>query len=316
MNFRTSFPIAEASFQIDHRSAVWLEGSCFASHMARKMQGGGFDVASPSFGVLYNPIAIARCISAVANNRRYNESELISNRDRWLSLHHHTQFQSDTSSGVLQSIHQSINQAHSTLGNSSSLVVTFGTAYAWQHKNGEIAGNCNRLPQQDFQKRMCSLSEMVEAVTAALEHVFLKKPSIQVILTVSPVRHTREGVVQNMHSKARLLELCHALCALHKGRVHYFPAFEIMFDDLRDYRFYEADMIHPSSVAVDYIWEKFSGWCMSSDVKKLTSEIETVLKVKNHISDSLHYQELIHRAEAEAIERKSAFYAQWSDKED
>lgn len=310
MNFRTNFPIGETSLQIDHRSAVWLEGSCFASHMARKLHGGGFEVASSAFGVLYNPIAIARCISAVANNKRYTESELLANRERWLSLHHHTQFQSDTASGVLQAIHQSINQAHSTLGNSSVLVLTFGTAYGWQHINGEVAGNCNRLPQQDFQKRLCSLSEMVEATTAALEDVFLKKPNLQVILTVSPVRHTREGMVQNMHSKARLLELCHALCALHPGKVNYFPAFEIMFDDLRDYRFYEPDMIHPSSVAIDYIWEKFSSWCMRQEVRALASEVDRLLKIKQH-RPSITSEEFalsVQKAELDAQRKIDNFY--------
>jgi hypothetical protein len=309
-HFRTTFPVEKPLYSLNHQAAVWLEGSCFAAHMSYKLMQSGWSVAHSSFGVLYHPLAIARCIGAVATNKHYSEKELIHYKDNWISLHHHSRFQANQSNEIIHAINSSIQENHEKFLNSSTLVVTFGTSYAWHHKSGELAGNCNRLPQQDFQKKISSLIEMTQAWISTLENIFALKSSYQVIFTVSPVRHTREGMVQNMRSKARLVELCHALCERFPGHVHYFPAFEIMLDDLRDYRFYEADMIHPSSVAVDYIWEKFCTWCMQPEVKELAHEVEALLKIKQH-RPSIGGQEhmvAVQKAELEAIQKIEVFY--------
>jgi hypothetical protein len=309
-HFRTTFPIEKPLFSLNHQADVWLEGSCFAAHISNKLMQSGWSVAHSSFGVLYHPLAIARCISAVAANKRYSEKELIHYKDHWISLHHHSRFQANQPNETISAINKSIEENHEKFLNSSTLVVTFGTSYAWQHISGEVAGNCNRLPQQDFQKKLSSLEEMTEVWISTIENLLASKPSYRFIFTVSPVRHTREGMVQNMRSKSRLIELCHALCERFPSQVHYFPAFEIMLDDLRDYRFYEVDMIHPSSLAVDYIWEKFCSWCMLPEVKSLAHEVEAILKIKQH-KPSTGVHELmaaVQRAELEAVQKIEAFY--------
>jgi hypothetical protein len=281
MKFRTELKYRKAEEAIDHRSKITLIGSCFSDHISDKLRLAGFDVLANPHGILFNPESIQNAVSDCLTGKTYAESDLVNNGEQWVSLSHHGKFSDPDPKAALKRINGNIAGARDFLRRSSHLIVTLGTSWTYRHlKQDRIVANCHKIPQAQFQKQLLSVEHIVRSLSNMVGEVREVNPDVSFIFTVSPVRHLKDGIVENTLSKARLHQAVHEL--LKEENVHYFPSYEIMMDDLRDYRFYESDMIHPNGTAIDYIWEKFSDACILPSCKDLMQRVEGINRALEH----------------------------------
>ena len=277
MQFRTPITISQSSLRLDHSHRVVMFGSCFSEHIAERMRNAGFHVTSNPFGIMFNPASIARNIERLATVRPYSIEDLTLSGERWVSFDFHGDFASRSAELAVESMNRAVESGAQALREAGTVVLTLGTAWVYRH-NGCVVANCHKLPAQMFTRQMMSVEEITELLTQTIEKHLSNK---QVVLTVSPVRHIADGLDGNSLSKATL-RVAAASVAGRLERVNYFPSFEIMHDDLRDYRFYEADMVHPSAVAVDYIWERWCEWAISPSVSEPMHEAERLWRAAHH----------------------------------
>lgn len=297
MKFRTEIFLQKSSLKISHQDKILLAGSCFAENMQAYFRRFLFDVLSNPHGVIYNPVSLHRALQDVAKKEIYELKDLHFYNELYFSAAHHTSFSDTDSSVCLEKINTSITQAHQHLQNANVLIITLGSAYvyAWNETGAnyfgtpsEIVANCHKLPNTFFQKRLLSLEEIVQTLQDTIR-IF---PDKKIIFTVSPVRHWRDGAVENMRSKSLLIEAIHRV-AEQSAAVYYFPAFELMMDDLRDYRFYEEDLLHPNKTAVNYIWDKFAATFFDEETQLLNKKIDAIQAMKSHrprFEDTQAYQ--------------------------
>lgn len=277
MQFRTPITISQSSLRLDHSHRVVMFGSCFSEHIAERMRNAGFHVTSNPFGIMFNPASIARNIERLATAQPYSIEDLMLSGERWVSFDFHGDFASRSAELAVESMNRAVESGAQALREADTVVLTLGTAWVYRH-NGCVVANCHKLPAQMFTRQMMSVEEITELLTQTIEKHLSNK---QVVLTVSPVRHIADGLDGNSLSKATL-RVAAASVADRLERVNYFPSFEIMNDDLRDYRFYEADMVHPSAVAVDYIWERWCEWAISPSVSEPMHEAERLWRAAHH----------------------------------
>jgi hypothetical protein len=217
------------------------------------------------------------------NPEPFTEADLFLHEGLYHSLAHHGRFSDRSAESCLSGINESLSCAAEWLRTSSYFVITFGTTYVYRHKKtGMTAANCHKLPASDFVRECLTVDAIAGEWSALLEDLWHVNPSLKIICTVSPIRHWKDGAHPNQISKATLLLAEQALSERYSGQVWYFPAYEIMMDELRDYRFYAEDMLHPSSQAVDYIWERFSEACMDRETRSFMKEMELIRKNRNH----------------------------------
>lgn len=277
MQFRTPITISPSSLRLDHSHRVVMFGSCFSEHIAERMHNAGFHVTSNPFGIMFNPASIARNIERLATMQLYSTEDLTLSGERWVSFDFHGDFASRSADQAVESMNRAVESGAKALREADTVVLTLGTAWVYRH-NGCVVANCHKLPAQLFTRQMMSVEEITELLTQTIENYL---PNKQVVLTISPVRHLADGLGGNSLSKATL-RVAAARVAERLERVSYFPSFEIMNDDLRDYRFYEADMVHPSVVAVDYIWERWCEWAISPSVGEPMHEAERLWRAALH----------------------------------
>ena len=250
------------------------------------------------FGILYNPVSVAQSLMQISKGRIYQKEDLIEHEGIWSSFAHHGRFSGTNPEKVLENINQAIKSSREFLLQSKVLICTLGTAYVFEYKpTGKIVGNCHKLPNSDFNRKRLTVEEMVEPLKDALESLHSSNDQLKIILTVSPVRHIRDGLIENQRSKAALLLAVDELCQ-NNNRVEYFPSYELLMDDLRDYRFYEADLIHPNQQAIDYIWNAFSDTYFPEVTQKLNTRIEKLVQASRHRPihpQSRAHQEFIRR---------------------
>lgn len=257
MEFRTVVPPLKHQGLITHASTVVMLGSCFTDNIGKRLNGDMFDAVINPTGTLYNPLSVANAIDRLISGKPYKESDLFSHLGLWRSFDHHSSFASAGKEKTLEAINDSLQSGVEALARASVLVVTWGSAIAYRHlSTGKIVANCHKLPAHDFEVEQLSVGEIAERWALTLKRLLSINPDIKIIYTVSPIRHRSYGMAGNTHSKAKLIEAAH-LFADGSNSI-YFPSYEIMMDDLRDYRFYAADMIHPSETACDYIYDVFS----------------------------------------------------------
>ena len=266
MLFTTPVNIQHSRHEISYDDRILMIGSCFTENISGKLQESYFRVATNPFGILYNPASIARCIEVILDNTPVSELPIVSHNGLWHSMLHHGDFSRADRQEAEAAFRRSIEEGREALSEASVVIVTFGTAWVYETE-GEIAGNCHKLPQDRFVRRRLTAEEIVSEWSGLLRHPLLKDKHF--IFTVSPIRHIKDGLHENQLSKATLLL---AIDQLTGSQVHkfttYFPSYEILIDELRDYRFFAEDMVHPSSVAVDYIWERFSDTYFSAQTKQ------------------------------------------------
>ena len=281
MKFRTEIKCSPASQQIDHQSKVVLLGSCFSEHMERKFDHFKFDSFSNPFGILFHPLAIEKAVEDCIAENYYTQDLLLKHNDSWLSLNHHSKFNHSDPEKTLTTINQHIEGAHTALKKASHVIITLGTAWIYTYnENGQTVGNCHKISQKKFTKSLLTSEEILKSLKGILKQIRGVNKEANFIFTLSPVRHLKDGFIENSLSKALLLTAIHEV-AKDTG-IYYFPAYEIMLDDLRDYRFYNSDMIHPNETAIDYIWDLFgSSWISESSIKLMT-EIDEIQRSLAH----------------------------------
>ena len=276
MNFRTEITTSSRPGIIAHDRPVLMLGSCFTDNVGARLSDGLFDVCINPFGTLYNPASVASAFNDVASCRLFGADDLFEYQGRYHSFNHHSRFSGVDSVEVLDNINRSVAEAHDYLRDSSSVViVTFGTAYVYE-KDGCVVSNCHKLPSSTFCRRRMSVDEIVEIWSK-----ILSQHNKRFVFTVSPIRHLSDGAHDNQLSKSILLLAIEQLCDKYE-QAYYFPSYEIMMDDLRDYRFYASDMIHPSEVAVEYIYKRFAQSTMTLDTFKLALDCEKLTRRLNH----------------------------------
>ena len=281
MKFRTELKCRPGSKQIDHESKVVLLGSCFSEHMEGKFNHFKFDNFSNPFGILFHPLAIEKAIHDCIAKNYYSESSLLKHNDSWLSLNHHSRFNNSDAEKALDDINENIESGHSALKNASHVIITLGTSWVYKwNENGQTVGNCHKIPQKKFTKSLLNSEEILSSLKRIIKQIRSINQEANFIFTVSPVRHLKDGFIENSLSKALLLAGIHEVAK--DAGVFYFPAYEIMMDDLRDYRFYDKDMIHPNEIAVDYIWDLFSNSWVSQKSRELMTEIDDIQRSLAH----------------------------------
>ena len=277
MIFRSTIQILKAKQTIAHPDSVLCMGSCFASNIANKLTENGFDACNP-FGALYNPISIAQGIQYAIQGTPVQQTDLFLQDEKWHHIDFHSDFSHSDKQTALQQINQAIAKAHEAWNRSRVLILTLGTAwcYTWD-QTGKVAGNCHRLPAQQFKRHRLSLEQIV----ACLSDICNKASDKQIIVTVSPIRHLKDGAHQNNLSKALLLLACEQI-EKQLDNVSYFPSYEIMMDELRDYRFYADDMTHPSPLAVQYIWQRFADTYFDATTIQACQQYEKIDQMRQH----------------------------------
>lgn len=281
MKFFTEVNPKPSPCKISHGDKILLAGSCFTENIGRRFERSGFEVCINPFGIAYNPLSICDCIKRVAKRELFVEEELVKIGDYWKSYSHHGDFRSENRQECLQMINTALANAHGFLANARFVILTLGTAWIYSLKeNGKLLANCHKLPSQLIDRSLCSIERGVSSLEEAFETCRSLNHSVQFILTISPIRHWREGYRDNMLSKSVLHLATEEFCR--NTSSIYFPSYEIMMDELRDYRFYADDMLHPGEKAENYIWEKFQQTFFSKETICLAGEFEKLDAMLSH----------------------------------
>lgn len=280
--FRTELTWPKADFEVSYRDHICAVGSCFAENMSGLLQQGGFSVEVNPFGILYNPVSIADTLQLQFGEQPFPEENLVQQGELWYSFLHHGRFAALSREELLDIIQAELAKARISAKKCTKLMLTLGSSTVYEYRqSGKIVANCHKIPNNRFSKYRLTVSQCTDQLLPVLQLIKEKNPGIEIILSVSPVRHLREGFTENQLSKSTLLLCCEEL-QRQLSFVHYFPAYEIMMDDLRDYRFYHADMVHPNEVATAYIWEQFRDCFFSEETCKIHAEISDFQRMKSH----------------------------------
>ncbi len=278
----TIVPLHPSPRRIRYGDAITMIGSCFTEHIGSKLERYKYDVLTHPFGILYNPASMARSLERVASMHAYTEADLVLQDGLYHSMDHHGSFSDPDLHRALTRINTSLEIAHEHLKKSSFVFLSPGTVRVYRYKpTGSIAGNCHKIPASQFDAEVLSIAETLEACERMHRVIASLVPDAMLIWTVSPVRHVRDGLVQNQRSKAALILAASEMERQFFG-TQYFPAYEIMMDELRDYRFYARDMVHPSKLAIDLIWNRFVDTYLHADDQLHHGPIEAVRRSMEH----------------------------------
>ena len=282
MNLFTTIDIP-ALPSLTHSDKLMLIGSCFATEMGERLQRAKFACDVNPYGVLYNPLSISQALKEMLSEKVYTPTDLFQHADYWHSPMHHGDFSAPTADEALQTINHRIAMAYEALQSLDCLLLTFGTAWVYEEKETHrIVGNCHKLPERNFLRRRLSVEEIVSEYTSLFTGMMVRNPKLKIVLTVSPIRHVRDGLHNNQLSKATLLLAIDQLQQTFSGRVFYFPAYELLMDELRDYRFYADDLVHPSAKAVEMVWQRFVQVAMNADTQQLMKQCNNLAQALNH----------------------------------
>lgn len=272
MKLRTEISVEKANKEIDHQSNILFVGSCFSENIGSKLSDCKFNTLINPLGISYNPISVSNLLEKYSI---FREEEFIENDGLFFNYQLHSKFNSIHKEEAITIANNALKQQKDFLKESSVIFISYGSALVHEIvKTREIANNCHKQSKSNFRKRLLSLSEINGSIKNTIDYLNrISKKEIQIVFTVSPIRHTKEGIHENQLSKSILQLAIYEICEEFKN-CSYFPSYEIMLDDLRDYRFYESDLIHPNKVAIEYIWEKFSATYFSEKTKSLNSKIQ------------------------------------------
>ncbi len=283
MNFRTRVHIPEMDFHIDHNKKIMLFGSCFSENIGQKLIQYKFNADINPFGILYNPLSISTAIRKLIIGDPITESDLVKNNDMYHSFMHHGSFSDINKKNCLHNISERFVRASVNIKSTDILLITFGTSNAFRfNEDGKIVSNCHKFPANQFIRFRLTVDEIVDDWSDLIHILTSLNPEIKIVFTVSPIRHWKDGAHENQISKSILHMSIDRLLNLSNKRCCYFPSYEIMIDDLRDYRFYDEDMMHPSQVALDYIWERFSEAFFTDYTKSINNEWLQISKSIHH----------------------------------
>lgn len=267
---------------IAYTDAILLTGSCFTEHIADRLIQHKFNVVSNPNGILFNPLSVADSLNGYINNTQYTRDDLFYLNELWNSWDHHTRFSNIDADTALEHINASQAQAHTQVISAKHVIITLGSAFQYYLKDGnKPVANNHRAPSQWFEKRLLTVEQITASLGATLQKLLTINPGAQVIFTISPVRHIRDGVVENNRSKARLIEAVHQLCESFSS-AYYFPAYELLIDILRDYRYYDIDFVHPNFLATSYVWERVLDACMEPETVAVMKQVNDIIAAARH----------------------------------
>ena len=275
--------IPESTFRIDHSTGIMLFGSCFSENMGSKLQEHKFRVNANPFGIVYNPFSVAAVVNRLLANRNFSETDLVFHNGVYQSFLHHGRFSHPDKDRCLENISRAFAEAAAFVPRTDVFLITFGTAYVYTLKStGEVVANCHKFPPDAFTRERLTVEAIVKAWSDVINAVSALNPAARFIFTVSPIRHWKDGAHENQISKSILHLAIDQLQEIFASALSYFPAYEILLDELRDYRFFAEDMTHPSDVAIDYIWERFCETFFRGETQDAISEWSRISRSLKH----------------------------------
>jgi hypothetical protein len=282
MEFQLPITIPSLPQPIRYEDKILLTGSCFTEHIGGALRDWKFRTLQNPNGILFDPASVASSLISYIEPRCYTEDDLVFSNELWQSWQHHSVYSQVDRAECLRGINASQVRAHGFLREADWLIITLGSAFSYRLADGGMAvANCHRAPGQTFQKHLMTIEEIHTVLDGCLHQLLYFNPRLRVIFTVSPVRHIRDGVVDNNRSKARLIETVHHLVGKW-DRLYYFPAYELVIDVLRDYRFYDVDMVHPNYPATAFVLEKFVRHCIDEPGQRLLEEVRKIVTARRH----------------------------------
>lgn len=284
MNFRTNITLQKENNQIDYGSKLLLIGSCFSENISEKLKYFKFQVQSNPFGILYNPKAIENLIAKAINNTVYTDNDIFNLNERWHCFDAHSDLSTLSNEDLIKNLNITISNTHQQIKDASHIIITLGTSWVYRYiETNTIVGNCHKIPQKKFLKELLTVNEVFNSLKNIQNLISTINPTVQIIFTVSPVRHIKDGFIENSQSKAHLIAAIHQVISnTDNAKTAYFPSYEIMLDDLRDYRFYANDMIHPNDTAINYIWEQFLQVWIHEKTASIQKEVDSIQKGLAH----------------------------------
>ena len=282
MQFFTNINLKSLQPPITYNNKLLLVGSCFTEHIGNYLDEVKFRVLQNPNGILFDPISVCTSLSSYVENKQYTTDDLFCLNEAWHSWQHHSCFSGMDKDEVLTNINKSQQAAHTFLKEADWLFITLGSSFVYKlEETNQPVANCHKAPGQTFVKHLSTIEETIIALDTLVYRLFQFNPELKVLFTISPVRHLRDGVVDNNRSKARLIEAVHHLVNKF-DKLHYFPAYELVIDVLRDYRFFDVDLAHPNYAATQFVLEKFAETCCSEETKGLMEEIKKLVIARNH----------------------------------
>ena len=282
MNFRTKIPISKSNTLIDYNSRIVSLGSCFAENMAEKFEYFKFQNTVNPFGIIFNPVSIEKLVARAINQEEFTENDIFFHNERWHCYEVHSDLSHDNKEQFLENLNRILVGFYFQIQKASHFIITYGTS--WVYRNigtNQIVANCHKVPQKEFEKEIVSVERIVKSIQNTIDLIQKINSNSHFIFTISPVRHIKDGFVENQRSKA------HLISALHSSNFQlptssYFPSFEILMDELRDYRFYAEDMLHPNQTAINYIWEQFFLTQIKEEIYAVMNEVCSIQKGLRH----------------------------------
>jgi hypothetical protein len=282
MDLQTQIPLTPKNPSIDYHSKILLLGSCFVEHIGAKLEDNKFNHHLNPFGIFFHPTAIENVIIRAVKDNYFSGEDLYWFDDRWICFEVQSKKRETSKEKLLGSLNGLLSEFKGYLSDATHILLTFGTAWVYRfNENNLPVTNCYKLPQSNFFKELLSVDTVERSISNTIDHIQKVNPDATFITTVSPIRHIKDGFVQNNRSKAHLLTSINSIVEKMK-KVHYFPSYEIMMDELRDYRFYESDMIHPNETAISIIWDRFTKVWISESTNDLRKEIQSIQSALNH----------------------------------
>ena len=282
MNLQTIVPLKkEVKNSIDYNSKILLLGSCFSENIGDKLNYFKFQTNQNPFGILFHPKAIENLVTNAINKKKYLPEDLIFQNERWHCFDAHSSLSSADKNELLANLNSAITATNKKLKEATHVIITLGTSWVYRFiETDAIVANCHKIPQKKFLKKLLSVDEITKSLKTTIALLKSVNKNIHILFTISPVRHLKDGFTENMQSKSHLITAIHSV--INANNCSYFPSYEIMMDELRDYRFYAQDMMHPNKTAINYIWERFMETQISDSSKLTMQEIETIQKGISH----------------------------------
>lgn len=303
MEFKTTIPPHNALFPLTHDHKIMLIGSCFSQEIGNKLNQCGFNTTINPFGTLFNPHSLVACLNHIIRNKKFTSADFFEHNGFWHSYKLHSSFSGQHLNDCIANVNRSISEGHTFLSTADTLIITFGSAWIYQLiENDTIVANCHKVPQQLFSKRKLGVNEVVAETSHLIEHLKGANPNLNIIFTISPVKHLKDGFIENNWSKSTLNVAVHELVRRFDF-CDYYPAFEILNDDLRDYRFYKNDMVHPNELAVQYVFEHFCKAYFNEETMEIAHAFFALSKSVDHKtfnSDHPDHQKFISSFEKKA----------------
>lgn len=317
MQFTTKVPVEKSIKPITYESKIMALGSCFAENIGKKFDYFKFQNITNPFGIIFNPVSIEKLINRIVNKTEFTENDIFFHNEQWHCFEVHSELSNPNKESFLNTLNELIDSTNKQLHDSTHIIITLGTAWVYRFiETNSLVANCHKVPQKQFTKELLSVDDITKSLETIINQVKSINSKATLIFTVSPVRHIKDGFMENTQSKAHLISAIHAinrqpLTTNHQPPTnYYFPSYEIMMDELRDYRFYAEDMLHPNQTAINYIWEKFQDVWISTEAFKTMDIVDTIQKGMSHKPfnpSSKAHQDFLLKLESYKLEVQNRF---------